>query len=248
VTQKYEDQELKVQSIFHSIDGEDNGFLNAGQLSTFIRLAGCNLKCSYCDTVYAQQVNANTEFMRIDKVIQSIRYDKITITGGEPLLQAVPLRHLLVCLDGNARQCNKIMYITIETNGTISTNRLRSGMLTPHLFIRYVVDYKLAHSDVPDQMRGRDTIYDELSSKDVIKFPIACPDDYEEAKEVVIRHPGWKARKVFSPVIGSSFIEEWKTELAERMIEERSPLLHSVKYSLQLHKVLWPNAKPEEEH
>ena len=76
---------LVVNEIFGSIDGEG---LRTGELATFIRLAGCNLRCSYCDTDYALKANQGTE-MSIDEIIAKVKdigYRNITLTGGEPLI------------------------------------------------------------------------------------------------------------------------------------------------------------------
>ena len=103
---------MKIRSIFTSVDGEINDF-HQGRLSVFVRLAGCNLNCSYCDTKYAQSIKAGTE-KSISEIVSNVckfNLDKVTITGGEPLLQADEVKILIKELSTKGKK------ITIETNG-----------------------------------------------------------------------------------------------------------------------------------
>jgi len=234
---------LNVQSIFDSVDGEENGFNGAGQLTTFIRLKKCNLKCRWCDTQYAQEAEPEN-WMTIDEVIQRIHFPKVTITGGEPLLQKEAVEELC-----------KILYlyehiISIETNGTIQPTYFVDG-------VRYIVDFKLMSSGVMNKMNSLAFLV--LRPYDVIKFVISDEEDYKYAKMLIIEHPNWEARKVFSPAmaireipkVGASCLDAWPVEnvvdtlwprqLAEMMIRDQV----DAQYSLQIHKVLWPGIKEE---
>jgi 7-carboxy-7-deazaguanine synthase len=96
---------LQVIEIFDSIEGEGK---RAGQLVTFIRLTGCNLRCSYCDTEYAF---SDGKDFSVNEIMEQVNHSKVTLTGGEPLLQAnVP--QLLAALHGHE--------VNIETNGSIN--------------------------------------------------------------------------------------------------------------------------------
>ena len=101
---------LRIVSIFDSVDGEANAFAGAGQPSTFIRLAGCNLRCSFCDTKYSYGDGLE---MGLDQAVEQVRLPHVTITGGEPLLQAADVRTLCQALVVGGKT------VTIETNGTI---------------------------------------------------------------------------------------------------------------------------------
>ncbi len=237
---------LNVESIFNSIDGEVNGFLGAGELTTFIRLRGCNLRCSYCDTAYAQADDVKEEMTVDDIRAWKGLLPKITITGGEPLLQE-GAKKLIYCLVRDGHQ------ISVETNGSIPIMPLLSGkksrmasqecIASSKLFennLRYVVDYKLPSSGVEAEMKKE--VFDGLRSVDVIKFVIADYIDYYVARGLVAENKHWRARKVFSPaIIDQSDYTGWPATLAQIMIEDHDILCH-VQFGLQIHKVLWPNA------
>jgi len=236
---------LNVQAIFSAIDGEENGFDGAGQLTTFIRLKKCNLRCTYCDTKYAQE-SIPENWMTLDEVIEQVHFPKVTITGGEPLLQkdvVEELCHRLVDSDPYRQ-------ISIETNGSI----------VPEYFspdLRYIVDFKLASSGVMDEMNS--LAFSSLRSCDVIKFVISDEEDYKYAKMLIQEHPDWAARKVFSPAMeikSASFLVDqfdesisrparadttWPRQLAEMMIRDKV----DAQFGLQIHKVLWPGVKEE---
>ena len=214
---------LRVQEIFTSIDGEVNHH-HQGCFTTFIRLAGCNLRCRYCDTERAWEKQSGTEMTtaQIMQVIESRGCQKVTITGGEPLWQMEDLQELVHCIlwDSN---CN----ISVETNGTIPPfSHLITGRLT------YVVDYKLPSSGMMDQMMYIGEFV-KLSYFDFIKFVIMDRKDYIMARIVKkdIQQKGGKARFAFSPVHGTMDGEElinWCKE--DRMFD--------VIINLQLHKIL----------
>jgi len=235
---------LNVQAIFSSIDGEANGFNGAGELTTFIRLKGCNLNCQWCDTKYAQESKPEN-WMTTDEIIQQIHFPKVTVTGGEPLLQRTRLLPLVEILLTNAYR------ITIETNGTEPPF---AEIDTSFQKLRYVVDYKLPSSGMEDEMNLE--VFKNLELTDVIKFVISDMKDYKRACEVVKSNPSWEAKMVFSPALGglhafavpstggnikSVFNMDWPRQLAEMMIRDKV----DAQFSLQIHKVLWPRAKEE---
>ena len=223
---------LYIQAIFNAIDGEANGFKGLGELSTFIRLKGCNLKCVYCDTRYAQNVEENDKKICIKDILAwPDMLNKITITGGEPLIQE-EVEVLVYTLLGEGKR------VSVETNGT------------QHVFgapddynLRFVVDYKLPSSGMEDKMVSE--VFSSLRSCDVIKFVIADFDDYYIARGLVAAS-GWSnAKKVFSPAIeDQDNYTGWPATLAQIMIND-AKMLGNTQYSLQLHKILWPNAKFE---
>jgi len=224
---------LKVQAIFKSIDGEVNGFEGAGELTAFIRLKECNLRCEYCDTKYAQEATEE-DLVSVEEIIKQVEdVPKVTITGGEPLVQDIVL--LLVELVTRNKK------ITIETNGSVD---LPDCFYTFSPNIRWVVDYKLPSSGMEEKMK--ESVFKSLRECDVIKFVISDDNDYKRALQVIALHPEWKAKKAFSPVIrelGTLGIDvEWPRRLAEKMLEDN---LYNIHYSLQLHKVLWPCSKQE---
>ena len=107
---------MKIVEIFESIQGEAQGI---GEPSVFVRLAKCNLACEWCDSKYALGEEYNElEVEKVFKQIKEYNNDNIVITGGEPLLQMGPLTYLVMLL------CYEGLSVTIETNGTISPNKI----------------------------------------------------------------------------------------------------------------------------
>lgn len=236
---KHPSQTLQVHQIFHSVDGEYNGYGGAGELATFIRLSGCNLRCVWCDTKYAQE--STNKSRSIAAIVKRIRpRTKITITGGEPLLQPCGLTDLV------ARLRRKDCKISIETNGSlrIPENILHNDM------VRFIVDFKLQSSGMSTSMFWNSYPFTQLKHGDVVKFVIANAIEYYEALRVVdklrSRFMCWRdaaPTMVFSPTISNQRdYTGWPAELATRMISEQ---VAAIQYSLQIHKVLWPYATKE---
>jgi len=224
---------LLLNEIFVSIDGEVNRFCQGG-FSTFIRLAGCNLHCKYCDTAYAQDRSSGTIWL-VEKVIEKVEElncPKVTITGGEPLLQAKAVLSLvqqLVFWSG----CE----VTLETNGSLDYSdfcRLQeSGRFG------LVVDYKLPSSGQEDKMMMEQYVL--LGSHDWVKFVILCKEDYWRALEVrkTLASVGLRANIAFSPVydlLDPRDLISWM---------RRDEVFEHV--NLQLHKIVWPEGEKKEE-
>jgi len=234
---------LSVCSIFDSIDGEYNAFKGAGQLSTFIRLQGCNLRCTYCDTEQAQE-RASINKMEIDDILSHVNCSKVTITGGEPLLQKEGVIELC------KRLTAKDIKVTIETNGSIAFGDDFQDLMEDD--VRFVVDYKLTSSGENESM-AKDMFADDLYEEDVIKFVIGSRDDYEEACKLVCANLfGWTAQIVFSPMLykNNKTIEEHydmaiAQDIVKWMLEDE---LNDVIFSLQIHKMIWWNKPIEEEY
>lgn len=213
-------QILRVYSIFASVDGEVNAY-HQGVLTVFVRLAGCNLRCSYCDTLYAQDKQSG-QSMTIEQVIDGVLsfagIRKATITGGEPLLQAQGVRELVQALWRHK------INSTIETNGT----QLVYGY-SP--FARLVVDYKLKSSGQTKKMRPE--AFMPLCKGDFIKFVVGSEEDFEQALDVWRRYSpkipgvGW----AFSP----SFNKVSPGQLAGWMLQEPIP---GAVLNVQLHKII----------
>ncbi|MHA2068578.1 MAG: 7-carboxy-7-deazaguanine synthase QueE, partial [Candidatus Thorarchaeota archaeon] len=131
---------IKIYSIFRSIDGEVNRWCQ-GSMCTFIRFAGCNLNCNWCDTEYARdpRTGCNMGIHEIVQEAQRLKSKRITITGGEPYEQIDELEELVGTLYRNE------FNISIETNG--SHPPMWSGRNPSH-----VVDYKLPSSGMTDHM------------------------------------------------------------------------------------------------
>lgn len=205
---------MKVVEIFKSIDGEGK---RAGLPTTFIRLYGCNLNCSYCDTRYGCEDN-NYQVMSIKRIMDRVRdldCDSITITGGEPLIH--PGIEQLIDTLYDAGYC-----INIETNGTQKIQHYRSDRLF------FTVDYKCPSSGMTDKM---DCNFEDLDKDDVLKFVVGSQEDMVCALEFLETH-NIKTNVYFSPVFGK--IEP--VEIVDFLIEHK---LNNCKVQLQLHKIIW---------
>ena len=220
---------MLVHSIFNSIDGEVNYF-GQGGFTTFIRLQGCNLRCSYCDTPQAQDKNPSfckrMTPLEIAKYVKATGYSKITITGGEPLEQRKDLIRLLKFLN-----CEEIWDISVETNGSKPTNKI-SKMAS------WVVDYKLPSSGMNNAMNY--DAFSDLSNTDTIKFVVANKDDFICAINFikdVWPDDGWIHEypvMAFSPVfkkVAPSILYNW-------IVEKGLPKIYRIALNIQLHKII----------
>ena len=128
---------MKVNEIFSSIDGEG---IRAGELATFIRLAGCNLRCNYCDTQYALETSSGKE-MTIDEILEEVaKYNvkNITLTGGEPLIHKDVEKLINKLLENNYK-------VNIETNGAVDIEKYIGKCLI-------TMDYKTKSSQMEEKM------------------------------------------------------------------------------------------------
>jgi 7-carboxy-7-deazaguanine synthase len=219
---------LNVMEIFHSIDGEG---IRAGELTTFIRLAGCNLACKYCDTAYS--INPKREaFMKMEVVdiADKVLYQNVTITGGEPLLQSEVVD---LCIALSERGIS----VNVETNGTIVPPEVPN--IGDGIF--FTVDYKTGCSGHEDKMSAR--VFQRLSEKDVIKCVVASQQDLENAlKNLTEWLPNLGEKNspwvYFSPVFGKI----QPREIVDFM--HMNFLTGKFRVQLQLHKIIWdPSAR-----
>jgi len=219
-----------ITEIFKSIQGEGT---RAGLPCIFVRLTGCNLRCTWCDTAYAFHGGRK---MSVDEIMDQIeelnlRADGgsagvglVELTGGEPLLQeeVYPLAEQLVAV-GYA--------VMIETSGERFLGRLPKEVIK-------IVDVKCPDSGEPDTFEMRNL--DELGPRDEVKFVISSRTDYEFAREFTRQHRlAEKVRAVlFSPVHDDPE-GKWTglepRELVEWMLADGLP----VRLGLQLHKIVW---------
>jgi 7-carboxy-7-deazaguanine synthase len=203
---------LKVNEIFFSIQGESS---YAGLPCAFVRLTGCNLRCSYCDTQYAYEEGEILEVTAILEKVAGFGCRLVEITGGEPLLQAdTPALVGKLLASGYT--------VLVETNGSLDIDIIDKPCVR-------IVDIKCPSSGMADKNYLQNTR--RITGKDELKFVIGCREDYEYAKRILatFSHPQNKIN--FSPVFGAvpaSTLSEW-------ILEDR--LL--VRLNLQLHKIIW---------
>lgn len=219
---KTKDISLPLVEIFETIEGEGQ---QAGFHTVFVRLYGCNLRCSWCDTPYSYAPAKPEMTLSIKEIVEkvsSFKAKNICLTGGEPLLygeKSIVLINRLLEIDG-------IKDIHIETNGAIDLARFMNSISDKR--VRYIMDYKLSESNERDKMI--DSNLDLLREIDELKFVIGSDEDFNEATEIVSGNE-IKSQILFSPVWG----EMEPRKLVEKIITNG---LSQVKLSLQIHKII----------
>ena len=217
--------EFKVAEKFVSINGEGT---KAGQPAVFIRLAGCDLRCSYCDTMWANSSDAPHVKMtetEIADYVKSTGITNVTLTGGEPLM-AENVSVLLVALAKTGAE------VEIETNGSADISVCDSISPRPSV----TMDYKLPSSGMESHMRLEN--YPLLRSTDTVKFVCGSSEDLNRALEIIEHYDlTHRCRVFFSPVFGK--IEP--SDMVGFILEHK---LNGVNFQLQLHKFIWdPNKR-----
>jgi 7-carboxy-7-deazaguanine synthase len=209
---------LKVVEKFVSINGEG---LRAGELAVFIRFAGCNLDCSYCDTKWANEDFRGEEMSAAEIVeyIKSIGIKNITLTGGEPLL-ADGIDELLQLLSAE-----KELSTEIETNGSVDFRELKRERII------FTTDIKCPSSGM-SQNNNFDN-FSVLDFCDCVKFVVSDKNDLDYALKIITEHKLTEKTNVFlSPVFGKISPEE----IVQFMKDNK---MNNVKLNIQLHKIIW---------
>ncbi len=204
---------LKITEIFYSLQGES---ATVGFPTVFIRLTGCPLRCSYCDTAYAFSGGIKQSLSTIIDKVDKYKAKYITVTGGEPLAQT-ECNELMVLL------VDKGYEVSLETSGAIDVSEVDQRVVK-------VMDLKAPSSDEMDRNLYQNI--DFLTMKDQVKFVIANSVDYEWSKSIIEKYDlSTRCQILFSPVMGKMN----PTELAENIIQDNL----SVRFQIQLHKYLW---------
>ena len=237
---QFENYKIPVVEIFTSISGEG---ISAGEVLTFIRVAGCNLRCSYCDTTYSyDEKEINNEFITAQEIIKRLKKmgaSKILCTGGEPLETKKQKRYLPIYL------ASKGFDVRIETNGSnpvYSKEELYIFTDKERIKLHYVLDVKC-----PGSGMEKHNIFEEnflkLHLGDEIKFVVASQVDIDFALEVLNKYKSiLSVNEVvinFSPVF--NLIDT--KGIVKMLVEKNSYFTEQclkVRLSLQIHKVIWP--------
>ena len=214
--------EYHVSEIFDSIEGEGK---RTGYMSVFVRLTGCNLRCSYCDTKYAQvQGRDDAEVLTDDELLDRIRafpWKRVTLTGGEPLLHN--LKELLW------RLCILGYEVNIETNGAVPLLKSR------YANVFYTMDWKCPSSGENGKMLKDNLAL--LTKYDVLKFVVGNETDLNEMKRIISQYRNGSPLFYVSPVFG-------EIEPAEIVEYVKQNKLKDVCTQIQLHKIIWnPDAR-----
>ena len=204
---------MKVCEIFTSIQGESSF---AGLPCTFIRLTGCNLRCSYCDTSYAYYEGQELTADEIIREVQRTGINLVEITGGEPLLQNES--HLLI-----KRLIDEGYKVLVETNGSQDIKKIGKKAIV-------ILDIKTPGSGMSKEMDFSNLNY--IKSSDEIKFVITNREDYEWSKDIIQKYKLMeKCKLLFSPAFGTLPPEN----LAKWIIGDKL----KIRFNLQLHKYIF---------
>ncbi len=204
---------LKISEIFKSIQGESS---YSGFPFFFIRLTGCNLRCSYCDTQYSYSSGNELTIKSIIDKIEKSTIDKVLLTGGEPLLQ----ENIYILIDKLTEIGKKVF---IETNGSILTNKLRKEVIK-------IIDFKTP-SSLMNEKNNFDNI-NFLNEEDEVKFVISDKNDFLWSIDIVNNYNLYKRTKniLFSPVANKLAPKTLANWILDKDL--------NIRVQIQLHKIL----------
>ncbi|SHM47018.1 radical SAM protein [Fibrobacter sp. UWB7] len=217
---------MKVCEIFKSIEGEG---IRMGQSAVFVRLHGCNLRCSYCDSMYAVE-GPDFKLMSVGEVLAAVEAYRnesgvkcVTLTGGEPLIHE-NVGELLTAF------CEAGFEVNIETNGTVPCKWQLPGLF-------YTMDWKCKSSGMSARMKMENII--SLGKNDVLKFVVGSVEDLLEAEGVVARlsltSPDNMPHIFISPVWG----ELTNEQIVNWMVGCKVMTQNNARFQVQLHKIVW---------
>lgn len=204
---------LKVYEIFHSLQGETS---RTGLPTVFVRLTGCPMRCTYCDTDYAFSGGSNMGLAEIVEQVASYGTPYVTLTGGEPLAQKKSYTLLTMLSDAG-------FDVSLETGGAMDIAQVDSR-------VSIILDIKTPASSESENNLWANL--DHIKPKDEIKFVICNREDYEWVKQKLA---SLALNKKCPVLLSPSYHELKTTELAAWVLEDKLP----VRVQLQLHKILW---------
>ncbi len=207
---------LQITEIYLSVQGESTW---AGLPCTFIRLTGCPLRCSWCDTEYSFYGGQKVPLQDIMTRIRELACPVVEVTGGEPLAQPNCIALLQTLLDEG-------FTVLLETSGSFPIAPVPRAV------------YKIMDLKCPDSGEQQRNLYgniDNLAPHDELKFVLASRKDYEWARDIVRERD--LARRVRAVLFSCVFGSLDPATLVDWMLEDR---LFSVRMQLQAHKFIWP--------
>jgi len=203
---------IRINEIFYSIQGESS---RIGFPTVFIRLTGCPMRCTYCDTAYAFHQGNQQEIDAIINQVQQYPTKFVTVTGGEPLAQKN-------CLDLLDQLCDLDYEVSLETGGGIDISPVNAK-------VKIILDIKTPKSGEVENNFWPNL--KQIKPMDEIKFVVADQEDFEWAIQTMHEHQLDQKKILFSPVynqLEGKLLAKW---ILDHGIEAR--------LQLQLHKILW---------
>lgn len=224
---------------FVSINGEGR---RAGQLAHFIRFAGCNLACEYCDTKWANEADVPYEIYNEEELYELIKKSgvkNVTLTGGEPLLQK-DMKTLLTLL-----RKDRTLRIEIETNGSVDiqpfmlikdetgiTEADKAKIEEQTDNVTFTLDYKLPVSGMEDKMYLPN--YENIRSVDTVKFVAGSKEDLIKSKKIIEKYQ--LVEKECGIYLSPCFGKIEPSDMVDFLVEHN---MNDVNIQLQLHKFIW---------
>lgn len=204
-----------VREVYLSLQGESS---HQGLLCAFVRLTGCHLRCSYCDSAFAFHGGERRKVAEVVREVVAMRTPRVEVTGGEPLLQpgVYPLLEQLLAAK---------LTVLLETSGAIDVR-----LVPPE--VHKIVDLKTPSSGESDRNDYR--VLDSMNHNDELKLVIGSREDYEWGR-ALLRDRGLE-QKPYGILFSTVFGKLAPVELAEWIVADRLP----VRFQLQQHKYVWP--------
>jgi 7-carboxy-7-deazaguanine synthase len=204
---------LKINEIFKSIQGESS---YTGLPCAFIRLTGCNLRCSWCDTEYAFYEGTAMEVAHVLDKVKKYKVNLVEITGGEPLMQ----KEVYELMDALLAKSYEVL---LETGGSLSVAEVPKSVVK-------ILDLKCPGSG--EHLQNDYSNLDILDAKDEVKFVILDRADYDWCRKTIKKYSLAKKVKILvSPVYDKLDLKD----LATWVLQDKLP----VRLQTQLHKVIW---------
>jgi 7-carboxy-7-deazaguanine synthase len=207
---------LRINEIFYSIQGESS---RIGMPTVFVRLTGCPMRCTYCDTAYAFHDGQQKEIEEIIQEIKKFDTNYVTVTGGEPLAQKN-------CIDLMNQLCDLGYKVSLETGGALDIKDVHSK-------VKIILDVK-----TPKSNEDKNNFWLNLANikpNDEIKFVIQDYEDFSWSIDIIEKYQLNQSQILFSPVYNVLASEQ----LAEWILKHQL----NVRLQLQLHKILWGEKK-----
>jgi 7-carboxy-7-deazaguanine synthase len=204
-----------VKEIYLSLQGESS---HQGLLCAFVRLTGCHLRCSYCDSEFAFRGGERMAVSDVVTRVQALNTPRVEVTGGEPLLQPGVYPLMQGLLDAG-------LTVLLETSGAIDVRLVPAA-------VHKIVDLKAPSSGESDRNDPR--VFDSMTARDELKFVLGSREDYDWAVRMIREHR--LDTRPFALLFSTVFGRLTPTALAEWVIDDRLP----VRFQLQQHKYVWP--------
>jgi 7-carboxy-7-deazaguanine synthase len=210
---------VMVNEVYLSLQGESS---HQGLLCAFVRLTGCHLRCSYCDSEFAFRGGSRRKNADVVGEVLALKTPMVEVTGGEPLLQPGVYPLMESFLDAG-------LTVLLETSGAIDVREVPDR-------VHAIVDMKTPSSREVERNDYKN--FDSMDSRDELKFVIGSREDYEWSRALISQHH--LGKRPFGLLFSTVFGALSPQQLAQWIIDDRLP----VRFQLQQHKYVWePNAR-----